>query len=136
MDIMEYRKQTEQQKDTVWKQFKELKEAVLAYKECVRLALYGDVFEKLANLLKDMEGCDDKFAGRLEEIMLQFGMQEVRPQKGDCLDYNFHDRANRKDEGMIITECVCRGWKYDDQKLLAAIVRTDETAEGGENNEQ
>ena len=76
-----------------------------------------------------MESHNDKFASELKDILFDFGMEEVIPQKGESIDYNFHDRANRNDEGMTITECICKGWKYDGEKLLAAIVRTSEKIE-------
>lgn len=124
MNITEYRRQMEEDKNKLWEQFKELKETILKHKNLVNKALYGEVFEKLAVLMRDME--NDPFAARLEEILLDFGMEEIRPHSGETINFDFHDRANSRDEGMTITECVCRGWKYDGQKLLAAIVRTEE----------
>ena len=138
MNITEYRKQMEDDKNKLWKQFQELKETILEHKQLVNKALYGEVFEKLAILMRDMES--DPFATRLEEILLDFVIEEITPQKGETIDFNFHDRANSENEGMTITECVCRGWKYDGQKLLAAIVRTEESAteqtERGNEDEQ
>ena len=124
MNITEYRRQMEKDKNELWEQFKKLKETILEHKALVNKALYGKVFEKLAVLMRDMEG--DPFAARLEEILLDFGMEEIRPQSGETINFDFHDRTNSRDEGMTITECECRGWKYDGQKLLAAIVRTEE----------
>lgn len=129
MDITEYRKQVEDDREKIWENFKELKESILDYKKMVNKSLYGEVFEKLALLMADMESHGDKFSERLKEILIDFGIEEVSPQKGEIIDYHFHDRANINDEGMTITECVCKGWKYDNVKLLSAIVRTSETIE-------
>lgn len=143
MDIKDYRRQTDEQAKAISGQFQsvltqcnELKDAVVAYKNCITTALYGDVFEELAQLMRDVEKKDELFAKRLEKILLGFGMEEIHPHPGDVFECNFHIRENRSETGTIIAECLCRGWKLEEKRVLAAIVRTSETSEGGTKDEQ
>ena len=124
IEIAKNRQDCEEQFHEIEKYFKELKSIVDIYKKNTVRSVNGYMFSELALLMRDMENDKNKFAYRLEEILKDMDIEEIKPKNGDSFDYKFFERNDCTETGNIVKECVLRGWKFGSEKLLGAVVTT------------
>ena len=125
-EMQKHRQQTKEAIDQLDQRFRELRTAMIDYKDGIRSALYMPPLTMLAELMVNMERAKDVFAGQLENILYSFGMQTIAPAAGDIFDYDRHLRYRSDEVGETVRQCVSRGWMLDNSVLVPAVVVTSE----------
>ena len=115
-------------------QFKELRTILQEYKKCVTSTFHNTAFRDLAILMRDAEnntadpqtgGISAIFANRLYDIFLKFGIESIEPDEGETLNPQLHEKYDLNSSGNTITNTITKGWKFGEDVLLKAVVKTD-----------